>query len=199
MLSEYDRTWCTKLLATVTKWPISYPFLMPVDPIRDGAPNYLTIVKNPMDFGTMKKKLSESKYNSVQEFIDDIQLICDNAKLFNGSTSMYGLFCNDIMAEVHKQYSEKSNSVLEEWYKSLLQAIQDIERLLQEVPIEITTVESFESPSNLDQPKLSMIQKQVLIRLIGIVQTETLSQKWRFLNESARNQILSVIGHSMEQ
>jgi hypothetical protein len=45
-------------------------------------------ILNGLQIHTMKKKLFGSEYKSVQEFIDDIQLICDNAKLSNGSTSV---------------------------------------------------------------------------------------------------------------
>jgi hypothetical protein len=106
-LTEFGKTWCTKLLTDLAKWPITAPFRVPVDPERDGAPTYRQIVTHPMDFQTMRKKLGSSEYRSVQEFIDDIQLICDNAKLFNGVNSMYGLICDDVMAEVQKQFSEK--------------------------------------------------------------------------------------------
>jgi hypothetical protein len=197
-MNEYDRTWCSKLLADLTKWSISSPFRMPVDPIRDGAPNYPTIVKHPMDFQTMKKKLSLSEYTSVQQFIDDIQLVCDNAKLFNGPASIYGLICDDIMTEVHKQYSQKSNSVDEEWYKSLHKAVQDLETHLADAPVEIAAGRTFKAPSNLEKLELSAAQREALINIVGTSQTEVLTKKWAFLNESAKDQILSVIDNSME-
>lgn len=45
--------------------------------------DYPTIVKNPMDLGTVQKKLKNEKYKFVEEFFDDIQLIWDNCKLYN--------------------------------------------------------------------------------------------------------------------
>jgi hypothetical protein len=197
MLTEYDQTWCSKLLTDLMKWPISSPFHMPVDPVRDGALNYPSIVKNPMDFHTMKKKLTGSEYNSVQEFIDDIQLSCDNAKLFNGSASMYGLICDDIMAEAHRQYSEKPKSADEEWHRGLLKAVQNLGEHLGDAPAEIAVGGSPEAPPSLEKLQPSEQQREALMRIVGTCQTEILSKSWGFLNVSTRDHILSVIGDSM--
>ena len=35
------------------------PFLQPVDPVRDGAPDYFTRIKHPMDLGTINVKKAE--------------------------------------------------------------------------------------------------------------------------------------------
>jgi hypothetical protein len=196
MVSEYDRSWCAKLLADLTKWNISTPFRNPVDPIRDGAPNYPTIVKKPMDFHTMKKKLSGSEYQSVQEFIDDIQLICDNAKLFNGATSMYGLICDDIMSEVYRQYSEKPDSLDEEWYKALLKAGHALDDHLRQAPPEITLAQSSASVPDFEKLQLSVSQRDAIAKIIGVSRIEALSAQWPLLNDSARNRVLSVIGNS---
>ena len=45
--------------------------------------DYPTIVKNPMDLGTVERRLKNEKYKFVEEFLDDVQLIWDNCKLYN--------------------------------------------------------------------------------------------------------------------
>ena len=59
-------------------------FLEPVDPITLGIPTYFDIVKQPIDLGTIETKLNSDQYRSVQAFMDDIQLIADNATSFYG-------------------------------------------------------------------------------------------------------------------
>jgi hypothetical protein len=45
----------------------SQPFLEPVDWKALGIPDYPTIIKNPMDLGTISKKLKENKYTDPWE------------------------------------------------------------------------------------------------------------------------------------
>ncbi len=44
-----------------------------------------------MDLSTVNNKLKDEKYNSVEEVLDDIQLIWDNCKTYNqhGSVRIY--------------------------------------------------------------------------------------------------------------
>ena len=51
-------------------------------------PDYPDIVKNPMDFGTIKKKLNLYAYKSGQEFLDDMKLVFDNCILYNGVSNI---------------------------------------------------------------------------------------------------------------
>ena len=41
-------------------------FLHPVDVSQ--VPDYMTIVKRPMDFGTVTSKVAKGKYRSLEEF-----------------------------------------------------------------------------------------------------------------------------------
>ena len=62
-------------------------FVKPVDPIRLNLPTYFDVVKDPMDLGTMSAKLKDDKYSTVQEYVDDFNLIVSNAKRFNGTAN----------------------------------------------------------------------------------------------------------------
>ncbi|XP_035693487.1 SWR1 complex bromodomain subunit bdf1-like [Branchiostoma floridae] len=56
-------------------------FIHPVDPAV--APDYYNIIKQPMDFSTIKKKLEGGQYNSMEEFHSDMQLIKSNCFQYN--------------------------------------------------------------------------------------------------------------------
>ncbi|KAJ5174417.1 uncharacterized protein N7482_000294 [Penicillium canariense] len=47
------------------------------------APDYYTIIKHPMDLGTMTKKLKGLQYKSKQDFVDDLNLIWLNCLKYN--------------------------------------------------------------------------------------------------------------------
>ncbi|SJK86542.1 Bromodomain-containing protein 1 [Babesia microti strain RI] len=53
------------------------------------APDYYRIIKNPMDFETMLKKLDAKQYNDFNDFVDDIRLIVSNAKLYNAQNTIF--------------------------------------------------------------------------------------------------------------
>ena len=63
------------ILASLEKDPNCYFFLDPVDPDALGIPIYFDIIKNPMDFSTIKKKLSECEYDSFKDFAADLFLV----------------------------------------------------------------------------------------------------------------------------
>ncbi|KAH8094603.1 hypothetical protein BXZ70DRAFT_1009904 [Cristinia sonorae] len=62
-------------------------FLQPVDPVRDRAPNYFDIIKNPMDLSTMGAKLEAGQYKSRFAFEADFRLMIANAKQYNAPLS----------------------------------------------------------------------------------------------------------------
>lgn len=94
MLSSLKLTTCTPLGKEEVKklktiWQSlqdnndSLEFRHPVDWEGMGLTDYPSIVKHPMDLATINKKLREERYQSVEEVLDDIQLIWDNCKLYN--------------------------------------------------------------------------------------------------------------------
>lgn len=66
-------------LKALTEW--SGPFLQRVS--KREAPDYYNFIKNPMDIGTMMKKLKTFQYKSRQEIVDDLHLIWNNCLKYN--------------------------------------------------------------------------------------------------------------------
>ena len=50
---------------------------------EDIAPNYLSIIKFPMDLSTLRKRIISNAYKTVQEFEKDLKLIFDNCREYN--------------------------------------------------------------------------------------------------------------------
>ncbi|KAI8335708.1 hypothetical protein BC941DRAFT_62295 [Chlamydoabsidia padenii] len=74
---------CTSILTKTMESRHAFEFLRPVDPISQGIPQYMEIIKRPMDLGTVKTKLANDQYMSVQQFDDDIRLMLSNCYKFN--------------------------------------------------------------------------------------------------------------------
>ncbi|KAJ9693552.1 hypothetical protein PVL29_009484 [Vitis rotundifolia] len=62
-------------------------FAEPVDP--EEVEDYYEIIKEPMDFGTMRAKLHEGMYKNLEQFEHDVFLISSNAMHFNSSATIY--------------------------------------------------------------------------------------------------------------
>lgn len=54
------------------------------------VPDYTEFIKHPMDLETMEKKLESRKsYRTKSDFAKDVNLIFENAKKYNKSTTIY--------------------------------------------------------------------------------------------------------------
>lgn len=62
-------------------------FSEPVDPKE--LPDYHDIIKHPMDFGTVRKKLDGGVYSSLEAFEADVLLISSNALQYNSPDTIY--------------------------------------------------------------------------------------------------------------
>jgi Bromodomain len=78
-------------LAALIAHPLSDPFREPVDPVQ--APDYLTVIKTPMDLSTVQSSLDEGLYTSEEEsgkeyvdvpaFLSDTRQIWLNCRKYN--------------------------------------------------------------------------------------------------------------------
>lgn len=87
----------------------SAPFLTRVN--KRDAPDYYNIIKQPMDLGTMTKKLKTLTYKSKSEFVTDLDLIWSNCLKYN--------------ADIHHPLRRNANSMRKEAEK-LVPLIPDL-------------------------------------------------------------------------
>ncbi len=57
-------------------------------PLRQ-APGYFSVVKRPMDFSSIKRKLIDGRYGEWDDLHADINLMFDNAMLYNPPDSFF--------------------------------------------------------------------------------------------------------------
>ncbi|KAM8773804.1 bromodomain-containing protein 7 [Rhynchonycteris naso] len=53
------------------------------------APGYSMIIKHPMDFSTMKEKIKNNDYQSIEELKENFKLMCTNAMVYNKPDTIY--------------------------------------------------------------------------------------------------------------
>ena len=71
------------LLMKLMRHKFGWVFNKPVDAKGLGLHDYNTIVKHPMDLGTVKTKMDKNWYKSPREFAEDVRLTFSNAMLYN--------------------------------------------------------------------------------------------------------------------
>ncbi|KAL3930718.1 MAG: hypothetical protein SGPRY_001417 [Prymnesium sp.] len=71
----------TKMLMAIMKHKWAYPFKRPVTDKE--APDYKDIIKNPMDFSTLRKRVESGIVNDANALVSDLFLIFDNAMIYN--------------------------------------------------------------------------------------------------------------------
>ena len=65
-----------------------YYFHEPVDPAKFGIDDYFDEITEPMDLGTVKRKLNHNVYENIEEFSRDLNLVFDNCVKYNGPENM---------------------------------------------------------------------------------------------------------------
>lgn len=76
--------------------PVSWPFLQPVDPVALGIPDYLKVIKSPMDLGTVKRKLESKSYTTGSELETEVRLVFSNCYLYNAPDSEVVKLCRTV-------------------------------------------------------------------------------------------------------
>lgn len=88
-----------RILSSLWKSKDASLFHEPVDIEEFNIPDYPEVIKNPMDFGTIKQKLNTGAYANVKEFISDVELVFSNCILYNGETTEYGIIAKRLSEE----------------------------------------------------------------------------------------------------
>ncbi|XP_030625148.1 bromodomain-containing protein 3a [Chanos chanos] len=74
------------VVKTLWRHQFAWPFYQPVDAVKLGLPDYHKIIKNPMDMGTIKKRLENNYYWSASECMQDFNTMFTNCYIYNKPT-----------------------------------------------------------------------------------------------------------------
>ncbi|KAF0397175.1 saga complex subunit spt7 [Gigaspora margarita] len=104
-------------------YPYSSPFQKKVN--QKEAPDYNEVIKNPMDLGTIAKKLKNRAYNSKEEFANDLYLIYTNCITYNTHPDnmfrKYAIVMKEKMDELLEAVPDVKVQTLAEYKASLKQ------------------------------------------------------------------------------
>jgi hypothetical protein len=72
------------------------PLKLFAKPAPASMEEYHKVIKNPIDFQTMRNKLFSNEYATLGSFINDAKRLCINACIFNAADSLYALTAKQI-------------------------------------------------------------------------------------------------------
>lgn len=94
-----------------------WTFNNPVDPVQWNIPDYFEIIKCPMDLGTIKKRLENEHYNSVEAFAGDVRLVFENCIAYNSSTNKFNIAAKQLLASFDKSLAALKNQLEKQLFK----------------------------------------------------------------------------------
>jgi len=101
-ISKNQYKFLVELLRKAKKIKFASSFLSPVDPVALNIPTYFDYVKQPMDLGTMEKKLKDSQYPSADALMSDLGLMVQNSITFNGPNHLVSQAGMNLKAYMNK-------------------------------------------------------------------------------------------------
>ncbi|KAJ8586981.1 Bromodomain-containing protein [Rhizopogon salebrosus TDB-379] len=108
-ISSLQHHFCLSTVRSLKKPKDAGTFLRPIDPMSLNIPHYPSIIKNPMDLGTIEGKLiydNNPCYYSTEEFVSDVQLVFSNCITFSSPDHMIGRAGNHVESVFDKQIEQ---------------------------------------------------------------------------------------------
>jgi len=183
---------CKSVLTAVARHKFSLPFMTPVDPVALCIPDYFDVIKHPMDFETIRKKLFSGQYENVADFNADAQLVFSNACTYNHPGSdVY------IMAEsVRDHFNRRMKPVEERERKYKLKESGEISDLRKSVNTAKEIVQQLDKPS--PRASNSPVRRPAAeVQPMSKAEMRQLSNAVNALNPKHLTTIISIIQKSM--
>uniref|UniRef100_A0A671EED2 Bromodomain adjacent to zinc finger domain protein 2B n=1 Tax=Rhinolophus ferrumequinum TaxID=59479 RepID=A0A671EED2_RHIFE len=99
-----DQALCSMILTEMETHEDAWPFLLPVN--LKLVPGYKKVIKKPMDFSTIREKLSSGQYPNLESFALDVRLVFDNCETFNEDDSDIGRAGHSMRKYFEKKWTD---------------------------------------------------------------------------------------------
>nr|KAF6449684.1 bromodomain adjacent to zinc finger domain 2B [Molossus molossus] len=99
-----DLALCSMILTEMETHEDAWPFLLPVN--LKLVPGYKKVIKKPMDFSTIREKLSGGQYPNPESFALDVRLVFDNCETFNEDDSDIGRAGHSMRKYFEKKWTD---------------------------------------------------------------------------------------------
>lgn len=128
---------CRDLLSKLMKHKHSWVFNVPVDVKKLNIPDYHSIIKRPMDLGTIRSRLNKNWYKSPGEFAEDVRLTFKNAMTYNPKGQ-----------DVHHMAEQLLNVFEERWIETQYLNVSNPSSLMKKASLDLRTLERSDSTAH---------------------------------------------------
>ncbi|KAH0794580.1 Bromodomain containing protein [Histomonas meleagridis] len=126
---------CNEIIQEIIDNPLADIFVDPVDTTI--VTDYLKVIKDPQDLSTIKKRLEKKEYYTLDSFLNETNLVWDNAVKYNGQGTLYA----EIAIYFSKKFNKKINGLpgrgTIHWINRVNFLIRKINNLVVKAPKEI--------------------------------------------------------------
>jgi hypothetical protein len=124
-MTDYQRKCALRAIDNLLSHTISKMFSEPVD--TKEFPKYLEIISKPMDLGTIRRKILHNEYPNIQEFKQDVQLVWENTKKFNGKHSIIAGLAKTLQYIFKEETEFLTGNDANDWQKAVTNAAETIQ------------------------------------------------------------------------
>ncbi|MQL84035.1 hypothetical protein Taro_016526 [Colocasia esculenta] len=188
---------CEQLINRLLQHPYSWVFKEPVDIVKLNIPDYYTIIKHPMDLGTVKSKLSSGAYANLVDFALDVRLTFNNAKTYNPPGNDVHIMADTLSKQFESKWkliqkkipSPDSNDAREvEAVKPPAQTKKRKASSVNQTPVVPVSAESVKSPVECVKEKMTPEEKQKLSSRLESLIPQLPDHIIEFLKRNSGNQ-----------
>jgi hypothetical protein len=87
-MNEEQRLAAIEALDALSEHPMAINFTEPFQPAGEDESDYFEKITNPQDISSIKTRLREDQYQTIQSWLKDVDLIWSNAELFYGPDAL---------------------------------------------------------------------------------------------------------------
>ncbi|XP_058221553.1 transcription factor GTE4-like isoform X3 [Rhododendron vialii] len=111
---------CYNLLSRLMKHKYAWVFNKPVDAKALGLHDYHVVIKQPMDLGTVKSRLSKNWYKSPREFAEDVRLTFRNAMTYNPKGQDVHIMAEELSKIFEEKWAAMESEYNTDWRYELV-------------------------------------------------------------------------------
>ncbi len=99
------------LIKSLMDCQFGWIFSEPVDPVQLNLPDYFHIIRNPMDLGTIRNGINNSRYRTLADVAAHVRLVFDNAMTYNQPGSDVYPVAKEMLQAFEVQWAGLLNAV----------------------------------------------------------------------------------------